>query len=328
MKLDNTIGNLSDNDCRAIWAIIPTVAYDWPVKKAARSRLASLLGEPETSLRIQTICDPRSARLLREAVGPLLRSTDKFLRTEAAKWIVADWGGIRRGEEELEIWLAVLGSFDRQSVLNFVAELERRRIASWSKLLSFALPDTYAIYDARTAFTLNAAIHLAGKTAFFFKPAGRNRAVESSAQALLKVHGQGSLDYFAYMDLLDRFHNLGLAESILQAEQIIFAAAPTMTSRVSGGIQAYGKHQHPLARASKGLPRWTSALLAEEAFQMLDASQRDAVLELIPDVFGGQNERSPAAISRGMKKIEKAINLEMQPALRASLLKAIDAGAD
>lgn len=324
--MDDDLSGFSDEDCNAIWSRIAKQPYDWPMKPKTKVRLAKLLGEPDSSPRLQHICRPGSARLLREAVGPLLVSEDISRREEAARWIISDWGGIRRGDAVITKWLVSLGDFERSRVTQFVTDIGTKRIASWSKLLSFRDPRTYAIYDARTAFSLNAALHLSGRTPIFFKPAGRNGTVESAAKATVRAYGRGTAGYSSYLSLLNRFVGLGLAGDLLQAEETVFAAAPAMALLVQVKTPVDRAHEPPVQGEISKMPLQASRVLADSAFDQLKPSQKDIVLELIPDMLGGQNSRSPSAVERAMKKIAIAAELELTPALRASLIAYLKNG--
>lgn len=324
--MDDDLSYFSDEDCNAIWSRIAKQPYSWPMKPKAKVRLAKLLGETDSSPRLQQICQPGSARLLRKAVGPLLVSGDISRRTEAARWIICDWGGIRRGDAAIAEWLVSIGDFERSRVTQFVTEIGTKRIASWSKLLSFRDPWTYAIYDARTAFSLNAALHLSGRRPIFFKPAGRNGAVESATKATVRAYGRGTAGYRSYLSLLHRFVALGLAGDLLQAEETVFAAAPAMALSVQVKTPVDRAHE---ARAQSHISEKSlqaSRLVAESAFDLLNTSDKDILLEIIPDILGGQNSKTPSAVDRGMKKIAVAAGLELTPALRALLIAYLKNG--
>lgn len=289
---------LTDQDCCNIWSQIPRMSYAWTIGPKAKSTLAALLHLPPASARLDLICHPDSARLLRDSLGLLLRDPDSGDRIKAAGWIIADWGGIRRGTTDEAVWLDLLHDFAPATVAQFIASAGTRRIASWSKLLSFADPSRYAIYDARTAFTLNAAMHLAGLRPTFFRPAGRNRAIESRANDLTRTYGNGSAGYDAYLALLSRFVGLGLAHDILQAEQALFAAAPAIAGTMAPPLD-------------------------DAAFLDLDADRKQQVMDLLHDTLGGLNLRTQSFIDRRLDWIAREVGLDLTPRLRAAMLDAL-----
>lgn len=316
----------SDADCRAIWSKIVRQPYDWPMKSKTKARLAGLLGESASSSRLQHLCQPGSAKALREAVGPLLLSDSMTLREATAKWIISDWGGIRRGDAAIAEWLVSLGDFEHSRVEKFLEDIGTKRIASWSKLLSFHNPHTYAIYDARTAFSLNAALYLMGRQPVFFPPTGRNGTVESSVRAI-RSHVTGTAGYNSYLSLLSCFVGLGLAENILQAEEIVFAAAPAMAFLIQAMPSAQVLPTSGVLGEIGVRDLQTTSHLNEHTFHGLEAAQKDIILELIPDVLGGENSTTPSAVKRGLEKIAKAADVELTPAMRASMIAYVKSGS-
>ena len=91
---------------------------------------------------------------LRENMPDLLRSDEGNMHAvpEIKKWIIQDWGGIRRGDSSLQGHLSTaekgIGTEESDPKREFAIE----RIASWSKYLAFKYPKRYAIYDARVIY--------------------------------------------------------------------------------------------------------------------------------------------------------------------------------
>jgi hypothetical protein len=67
---------------------------------------------------------------------------------DLAKWIIKDWGGIKRNKDE-----TILNHLKITCKSNDYFPL--KGVASYSKILSFIEPDNFAIYDARVAASLN-----------------------------------------------------------------------------------------------------------------------------------------------------------------------------
>lgn len=100
-------------------------------------------------------------------------------RLQLAKLIVNDWGGIRGNRPEtLERYVI---NISKQTLTT-----QLQGVASYSKILSIAQPDKFAIYDARVAGCLNAVQINAGiqhGVAFNYVP-GRNNIVGNTATKL------------------------------------------------------------------------------------------------------------------------------------------------
>ena len=119
----------------------------------------------------------------------------------------------------------MLSSFDGMSVYTFVDSMGTNRISSWSKILAFAEPQKYAVYDSRTAVALNSAMIIAKIRPHFHMPLSRS----SSRNTAIKIIKQKSEDFSGGFDeynfVLSRFVELGFVGSILEAERLIFKGA-------------------------------------------------------------------------------------------------------
>lgn len=97
-------------------------------------------------------------------------------RLQLAKVIVSDWGGVRGNRPEtLERYVTNISKPTLSTPL--------RGVASYSKILSIAQPDKFAIYDARVAGCLNAVqinASIQHGVAFNYVP-GRNNVVGNAA---------------------------------------------------------------------------------------------------------------------------------------------------
>ncbi|EJI85498.1 hypothetical protein AEST_18370 [Alishewanella aestuarii B11] len=100
------------------------------------------------------------------------KSADFEKKKELARFVVADWGGVRANKVE---------TLDRYVTQ---ADLQRpitplQGVASYSKIFAIAAPEQYAIYDARVAACLNASQFLNGvrRGLTFNYVSGRNNII-------------------------------------------------------------------------------------------------------------------------------------------------------
>ena len=94
-------------------------------------------------------------------------------KQEIANWVVSTWGGIRTNKA------STLAKYVDGIVSGNIPS-DLKGVASYSKILSFMDPHTFAIYDARVAISLNAIQLILGNqtgTAFNYL-SGRNTALE------------------------------------------------------------------------------------------------------------------------------------------------------
>lgn len=116
---------------------------------------------------------------LKEYLNQQWASASSVRRLQLAKVIVSDWGGVRGNRPEtLERYVTAISEQ--------VPSTPLQGVASYSKILSIARPDNFAIYDARVAGCLNAVQINAGiqrGVAFNYVP-GRNNVVGNTASKL------------------------------------------------------------------------------------------------------------------------------------------------
>jgi len=131
-------------------------------------------------------------RVMRYHLAKRWPTATKQERMHFARWIVRDWGGIKRNSPDtIKRHLALAEQTEPLTPFSGVA--------SYSKILSIKDPTAYAIFDARVAYSLNA-IQLAqsAKEAnpagflVFPCPPGQNR----------EISGEGKKP--GYMDILGR----------------------------------------------------------------------------------------------------------------------------
>lgn len=230
---------------RKVWRQVNHDApYKWEVKVQSVRKLAELVRQiPISSL---TDADRSKANvMLRRALH--LPSFVEPERTRVASWIVRDWGRVTsRSEQDIGTWMRELGEFGVPEVETFVQRRGIGGVSSWSKLLAFADPNRYAIYDARTALTLNCGLAAVGDNRRFFMPDGRvyePKAARSSlnggqtmkrARNVLRSTGEliREPNYECYLDYLGAAVATDLAPTLLEAEMYLFANAPAAASQL------------------------------------------------------------------------------------------------
>lgn len=102
-------------------------------------------------------------------------------RTELAKWIVQDWGGVdKRGSAQYDKIVREAESWPGNRAVE-----QHKNPAQWSKYLAFRWPTQAAIYDSRVAFSLNWYLKSDKETRLFPRNAGRNTLVDLFDHTLL-----------------------------------------------------------------------------------------------------------------------------------------------
>jgi hypothetical protein len=225
----NTLMNRSvwdDDKCRMVWKhLVTNLPYDWPWKRNTESKFLEITGCTADVMKSCSGSDLASARKLRTLIREILTSDDEQKATETAVWIVALWGGIGAGKDTIPSWMNELRPFDGISVSNFIRKLQTERISSWSKILSFFDCERHAVYDSRTAVALNAALVLSDLRPRFHMPLSRID-IRKDWVSIIKSRSENlTAGYYEYIFLLERFTELGLAESVLDAERRIFAGS-------------------------------------------------------------------------------------------------------
>jgi len=138
--------------------------YDWP-KKGSFPELKGLSDKFS-----QNMSNFEKTILMKQTSAGLWANGN---HKELAEWIIKVWGGIRRISEE--------------KISNYVERFEAgfafkhvKGSASYSKMLSFARPNDFPIYDARVATSLNVIQDLVSSSnpVFFEVGQSRNRIVK------------------------------------------------------------------------------------------------------------------------------------------------------
>lgn len=208
--------------------------FPWPRNEGGRLKIIETLAEllPREDVAKSCLGNSNEAmnRNLRLLISPYLKANDQSLKAALSVWIVKEWGGIKRGTDAIPDWCNELSDFTDDSMAKFVTRMGTFRISSWSKILAFAAPSTDAIYDARTAVSLNCALHTMGINEGFFMPLGRNKDVNPASVYLKKNKFKEILGYHDYISLLKEMASIDEYEDILDVEMSLFANAPSVAN--------------------------------------------------------------------------------------------------
>ncbi len=200
--------------------------------------LGNLIGaEKTTTLYLMDDSAERNIHLRTLLTKPL-KSKNPDVRLAAIRWIVYSWGGVRgvRGKEEA--WVGELKNYQPSVVEEFIKEKGKDRIASWSKVLGFADSNSYAIYDARVAMSLNAILDDIGHTHRFYMPPPSAKDLpkyfthmKAHIKQVFAGKRQMYYHYIEYMELLNYVVEKGLAKNVLDAEMRLFASSDTLSQK-------------------------------------------------------------------------------------------------
>jgi hypothetical protein len=206
--------------------------FPWPRTEAARAKIVKTLSEIIPKKDVERACLGNSKevmnRNLRMLISPYFKSNDDRLVSDISVWIVKEWGGIKKGTESIPPWCDELSGFSNESVKSFIQRMGTTRISSWSKIIAFSSPSTEAIYDARTAVSLNCALYKIGAKEGFFMPAGQNPVIKPAAKLLKSKEIRQVFGYKEYIELLNAISELSSDEDILAVEMNLFANAPSV----------------------------------------------------------------------------------------------------
>lgn len=164
---------------------------------------------------------------LKEQSAQIWKDGDK---SKVAKWVIADWGGIKGNKDTtVASYVTAISSGRYPS--------EIKGVASYSKILSFMDPNKFAIYDARVAISLNAIQLLQDAkngTAFTYLP-GRNtklqkfRKLSSTQRRALLKSGWSAIPtddcYTFYLNILKQVKSELNTAKLYELEMSLFADA-------------------------------------------------------------------------------------------------------
>lgn len=235
----------SANDIRA--ALGSYHPYSWPLGNKTKENLIDVISPYQNIREIDALYDCLEKynydtgcanKQLRNLISPLMRKENAHpLRVNLCLWIIRYWGGIKGGKQDKQIinsWLSELDDFHEDRVIKFAKTNNKKRISSWSKILSFARPDDYAVYDSRTALSLNYALHKIGNDFRFFVPQSRNTRMDKEKVCTLRKppsNGQycGYIDYIALLKEMCDSNDPKF--DLLGTEMQLFAKAPLLLAK-------------------------------------------------------------------------------------------------
>jgi hypothetical protein len=222
-KIWNDIGSYEDQE------------WDLPEDKKL---LAKIVGEQATD-ELYAISDSAERNIhLRSLLSKPLKDKNLDIRLAAIEWVVYDWGNVRGKSEKHEKWPEQLKNYKPDVIEDFISANYRDRIASWSKVLGFADCNTYAIYDARVAMSLNTILDNTGYKNRFYMPPPSSTKLKTLFSNIKKHVGEqysgkqpAYLGYFDYMDLLNAVVEKKLAKNVLEVEMRLFAHGMTFAKK-------------------------------------------------------------------------------------------------
>lgn len=177
---------------------------DWRLSTLQAQTLRNLIGDAAYQSVRSKASNIDQSRQLRVEIAPLLTSPSYRQKGELCQWIVRDWGRIRRrGVHEVALWPMEFGCFEPENVQRFIRKRRgKSRISSWSKVLAFALPDHYAIYDSRNALALNVLLQETRVPNRFFMPSGQGEnpppALVYVKERLKALYGEKNIKWAGY----------------------------------------------------------------------------------------------------------------------------------
>ena len=206
--------------------------HEWSIPEDLTSLTALVGTEAVEKLTAITDSAEQNIHLHHMLINPL-KDKNSSIRLAAIEWVEYDWGRVRRRETEShKDWPELLGSYRDDVVEKFIYENYQNRIASWSKVLAFAVPSKYAIYDARVAMSLNAMLDDVNYFHRFYMPPASSKAlqkvfehVKDEARGLSVDKFPKYIGYYEYMKLLNALVAKGVAKNVLEVEMKLFANA-------------------------------------------------------------------------------------------------------
>ena len=155
-------------------------------------------------------------RRVRELLRPILLSGSVEHKQKASSWIVKNWGGIKRhNKERFDALVKSFNDFSVPTIEICIGALGFDRVSSWSKLISFAHPDEFPVYDAKAVSKLNSLL-IGPNTTRFYVPPTQVRILQSIQNEAI------SFGYHEYRELL-RSAAKSFNVSILDVETALFA---------------------------------------------------------------------------------------------------------
>lgn len=198
--------------------------YQWPKRVPAN--------KPDAPWQFTTN-GARECIAMKHHLSSLWAQAEPAQRQQLARWIVADWGGVRtNGAGKINRYADTISSGLVPATL--------QGVASYSKILSVADCTRYAIYDSRVAAALNAVqlIYGAVEPRYFAHIPSRNRTIRTFTNwfakqpftATWKAIGAAEV-YNAYCQLLSELKQQFPNYDVYHFEMALFSHAPDLCSR-------------------------------------------------------------------------------------------------
>lgn len=192
-----------------------------------RRKLSKWLGEAELDEIFNQSDALSNAEKLRDHLSPILTGENAKEAIAASRWIVKEWGGIPTGLDSVAVWYKECNQYHRGDVHTFVNKMSEKRIASWSKILSFVDRQRYPIYDARNGAALNTILWEVGVRRYFPKVGTRNTRADDAFKIMDRRRRRPyTLNYFDYSSLIELIAREHFKDgNILNAELSLFNAS-------------------------------------------------------------------------------------------------------
>ena len=219
---------ISPELCHHFSAALAGRSYNWPVSDRTWDKL-------DTGFDPANFPDSGEQNTqLKEHISQCWARADENEKSRLALWIISDWGGIKTNKPStIEGHVALADQAEPETPLEGVA--------SYSKVLAFANPNKYAIYDARVAAALNAIQMLftcEGRLAFPYV-LGRNTKIQGTkdqpgfvrlvpkrvlvSMGFMPVKRREA--YKTYLQLIDGILRCGFGDKPGDVEMMLFSDA-------------------------------------------------------------------------------------------------------
>lgn len=223
---------VKDGVVESIWERLPPVKKGWSLPSDP-SLLAAIIPKKEASY-IYSIEDTHEQnRIMRTIISKRLKRYPPNRRGALMVWIAHDWGRIRLGRRSTKEWTYELRSFNDGDIERFVNARMKKRISSWSKILGFVDQYNHAIYDARTAVSLNVILDEIGSPYRFFMPNPSNtklpliiKDIKQRARSNFRLKMQDQFrNYWDYLRLLKKIQSHLNLRDITEVEMRLYEQA-------------------------------------------------------------------------------------------------------
>lgn len=168
---------------------------------------------------------------LKQQLCAQYRNGNDATKISVSRYYIYDWGGVRRNSDEK---IAQYSLAPPDVLINKGSD----GIASWSKALCIRSPDTYAIYDARVAFSLNAIQIVAGVAEPLLYPLlnGQNKLINRGSSRIKVYANERNWIVAKHNDFYQRYNEVLKASANelnvghYTIEMLLFSVAPALLS--------------------------------------------------------------------------------------------------